>query len=79
MTPIERQTLFDMLRALPSDEFDFVIQRERVEPGKTFSEGAMNDLLDSIRLFVGARVMRRWDDTNEPPTALKVEVKVSVG
>lgn len=56
----------------------FEVARTRVEKGRTFSEDAMTQLGDEMIGFVTATTMARWDQTGEPPTALRVEMKVSV-
>jgi hypothetical protein len=38
----------------------------------------MEDLNESLMAWVGTRVMRRWEATHEPPSALRVTVTVEV-
>ena len=75
----DRADRFAALRAGASDEAVFEVRRERIQPGRSFSEDAMEDLIDEVTLFVGARLMARWDRTGEPPTVLRIHVKVDVG
>jgi hypothetical protein len=72
------QALFEVMMAIEGDEFDFEYSRGKIETGKTFSEAAMQNLRDQMITYVGTRVMRRWEKTGEPPTALRVEMRVLV-
>lgn len=64
--------------AIEGWEHEFELQRGSVQPGRTFSVEAMDDLLESLKLYVATRVQRRWEATGEPPTHLNVSVKVDV-
>jgi len=57
----------------------FEIERERLQAGKSFSGDSLDVLVASVTAWIGTRIMRRWNATNEPPTHLRVEVTVSVG
>lgn len=54
----------------------FVVERNPDTPGVSFSADAMDQLLQHVAAWIGTRVMRRWDATGEPPTALRVVVDV---
>jgi hypothetical protein len=68
--------LYNQFKDQPGDVFTWEVNRRLRQRGKTFSEEAMDDLFDMIRLFIGARIMNRWEQTKEPPTVLKVELTV---
>lgn len=57
---------------------EFRIERVRLDPGRSFSEEAMSNLVEDFAAWVGTRVMRRWDATGEPPTTLVVTLGVEV-
>jgi hypothetical protein len=75
MTPEER---FDDYRAGDSDEFTFKVERQTIQEGKSFSADAMDALLVELGTFIGGRIMARWDNTGEPPSVLRVDVRVEV-
>lgn len=55
------------------------VVRETITPGASFSSEAMDALVTSTALWVGTRIMRRWNETNVPPTVVRVTVTVDVG
>lgn len=61
------------------DDFEFVVERLREEPGKSFSGDAMAALVNEVSAFLGTRIMRRWEATNEPPSFVRVTMHVDVG
>ena len=75
---LSRKELYDAFRDGDSDECSFEVIRERIQPGKTFSEEALANMTQAIVLFIGGRIMARWEKTKEPPSILKVDVKVAV-
>ncbi len=70
------------IREADRDVMDFVMTRERPDPGKTFSREALQEFLDSMNAFVVARIANHWDRTGGEDSPgfsnLKVEVKVSL-
>lgn len=70
--------LYEAMMAIDAEAMEFEVMRETVEPGLTFSYEAMERLHNEVATFIGTRVMRRWNHTNEPPTALLVKVEVEV-
>lgn len=56
----------------------FAIERGHVEPGLTFSPDAVRALVANMTEFVLTQVAKRWQQTNEPPTALSVTVRCDV-
>lgn len=72
-----RQTLLDTFTKMESDSFEFKVERVSIQPGLTFSEGAMENLMWMLRAFIGGRMMYRWETTGEPPTALSVNITVN--
>jgi hypothetical protein len=56
----------------------FVIERGDVQPGRTFSDDAVRALVATMTEFVLTQVAVRWEQTNEPPTALTVTVRCDV-
>lgn len=75
MTVTEKYTLF---MSMDGESCDFEVERTVYQPGLSFSEVAMDELVQNIGLWVGTRIMRRWQATNEPPTVCKVAMKVDV-
>lgn len=60
------------------EEMTFAIERGHVEPGLTFSNDAVRALVANMTEFVLTQVAKRWEQANEPPTALSVTVKCDV-
>lgn len=56
----------------------FAIERGEVQPGLTFSPDAIRALVANMTEFVLTQVAKRWEQTNEPPTALSVTVRCDV-
>lgn len=54
------------------------VQREIVEEGRSFSAEALDHAAWTAKQWIGSRVMRRWNETGEPPTACKITVTVEV-
>ena len=57
----------------------FQIERTALAEGTSFSPEALTKFHDLITLYIGGRVMARWTRTKEPPTIIKVEIKIAVG
>ena len=66
-----------MLQA-SGEELRLRVERESIQPGRSFSEEAMNTLGLDMMTWVGTRLKRRWDQTGEPPTLLTVTLRVEV-
>ena len=62
--------------AMDGESAEFEVERETIQYGRSVSAAAMNTLLDSVGLFIGTRIMRRWEATNEPPTVVRVIITV---
>jgi len=73
MTPEEQWT--EMMSA-DGTELVVELHREHLQPGATFSEEAMDGLMSTLGVFIGTRVMRRWEATQEPPSVLRVSITV---
>lgn len=78
MTTEYREVLWPRMMEMDGTDLEMVIERETVERGASFSAVSMEALYDELICFVGTRIMRRWDQTSEPPTALRVEISVHV-
>lgn len=63
---------------MPDMDFDYELHKVSVQPGRSFSEEAIGELMEVVMIFIGTRVMQRWERTNEPPTFMRVSVKVEV-
>ena len=62
-----------------SNGLDVRAERAFIEPGRTLSEKAMKEMHLTITRFVLVRMLRRWQDTGEPPTVVTVHVTVDIG
>lgn len=62
--------------ALDGESFTWKMDREHIMEGATFSRIAMDALKLALISFVEARIMTRWDATNEPPSHLEVTIRV---
>jgi hypothetical protein len=67
----------DMI-GMEGDTIDLHVERETIEPGRSFSREAMEELGVQMSMWVATRVARRWDATDVPPTALKVTLIVEM-
>lgn len=61
-----------------SDSLDVKVERAFIEPGRTLSPEAVHLLNLTITRFMLARMLRRWDDTGEPPTMVAVHVDMDI-
>ena len=60
-----------MIRALlegQSDALAIELSRARVQAGRTFSEEAITEVVQTLQMFLMARLFRHWRDTGVPPT-----------
>ena len=64
--------------AMRSAVLVFDVQRERIQKGKTFSREVMNVVESRMMSWVEARVMARWVQTQEPPTVMRISLRVEV-
>lgn len=58
---------------------EYTVQRSSIQNARTFSEEAMNQLGQEMMLWTLSRIIRRWNDTDEPPTHVRVRIHVEVG
>jgi hypothetical protein len=63
---------------LDGPTLELVVERGHIEAGRTFSAEAMDTLNDDMATWVGTRITRRWERTQEPPTRLRVTITVDV-
>lgn len=75
-TEKSRETQWLEMLAIPGEELELVIARGTIQEGRSLSAEAIDTLSDQFLAFVCTRIVRRWDQTGEPPTVLRVEVKV---
>ena len=54
----------------------FTIKRERIQPGRTISREAMEQAMVLLTAFIEARIMLAWDQRNEPPTVVTIDITV---
>ena len=74
-----REELYDAFLEMDGSYIELVVERTRDQHGRSFSVEAMEGLNDQVITWIGTRIMRRWNATNEPPTLLRVELRVTVG
>jgi hypothetical protein len=77
--PTNKQEMWDRMLDMDGAAIDLSIEREVLQAHRTFSEVAMDQLVQQMATWVGTRVMRRWASTQEPPSALRVSLHVEVG
>jgi hypothetical protein len=58
------------------DSINFAIIKEREEPGKVFSQKALERFLHTIRLFIGGRIMAEFDKTQKCPEVTVVNIRI---
>lgn len=69
-------SLYDQFLKVDGDSYTFDVVRGEIEKGRTFSPEAIAELAENMTAYIMSRVIRRWDATNEPPTALSVNLSV---
>jgi len=77
MGELERMQMWPAFMDVDDDTLELVIERAQVVEGVTFSAAAMEQLHDQLLVYVGTRLMRRWEATDEPPTRLFVSITVT--
>jgi hypothetical protein len=58
------------------EEMSFVVYRTDPQPTVTFSEEAMVEVNEMMRLWVATRIWRRWRDDDIAPTRMRISVAV---
>lgn len=53
-------------------QFELVAGEEGFDPEK------IQALFDEIRLFISARIMRKWDDDAKPPRKVTVQISLDI-
>jgi hypothetical protein len=56
----------------------FTIERDSIQEGRTFSPDAVKSLVGEMTVFILSQVSKRWEQANEPPTALMVTLQCEV-
>lgn len=79
MNEHERAAMLAEMLTSDSDTMVFTVGRSEIEPGVSFSEPAMDALMENVSLWIGSRIIRRWEQTNEPPSIVTVNLVVTVG
>jgi len=74
-----RDRMVERFRRANTDEMTFRVKREEVQEGASFSAQAMDEILQQVNLFIGARMIERWERTGEPPTIMDVKVSMAFG
>jgi|TARA_B100000287_G_C20522546_1_gene737543 hypothetical protein len=54
------------------------LEKSEKEEGYTFSETAMENLLRSIKTFISAKMMKVWNDTDNPPIKMSISLEVKI-
>lgn len=70
---------YEILLDVDGNEIELTVEKLEVEFGRSFSADALSGLHDQMIAYVGTRIMRRWNETGEPPTFVRVEMRVTVG
>ena len=68
--------LYETMMQIDGPELELRVERTRIDPDASFSREAMDRLNVELATWVGTRIMRRWQATGDPPTALVVTIKV---
>lgn len=75
---VNAEEKFDRMMATDGESIEMEVTRATIEEGRSFSEEAMRELTHSMESWVVTRLLRRWDATGEPPTVVKVAMRVDV-
>jgi cytochrome P450 len=77
--PRGAEALWREMMMMDGAVIDLEVTRERVQAGRSFSPEAMEALTAEMTLWVATRIARRWEQTSEPPSVLRVTVTAEVG
>jgi hypothetical protein len=58
------------------DEISFSLSKNNFEPGKLFSQDALERFLRTIRLYIGGRIMGDYDKTKKEPEVCRVTITI---
>jgi hypothetical protein len=73
-----RQEMIEMYKALDEDQFQFAVEYMGPLPNeRTFSTDALDKVLEQMQMFIGARVLRRWKDTQQPPQRMTLTLTLN--
>lgn len=78
MSEEQAERMARMMRS-SNQTIELIVGRGSIQEGRSFSQEAIEELHADMVSWVGTRIMRRWERTQEPPTYLKVVVTVEVG
>ncbi len=77
MTRTEEKQLFNAFSdAECADTFHLAITKKREEPGRLFSQKALEQFLHTFRLFIGGRILGRFNETGKSPEVVVVHVRI---
>ena len=71
--------LYGQYLTLDSDEFRFSMERDDVDTNLTFSQEALHQIVQSINVFLGARICAHFEKTGIAPKKMTVDISISLG
>jgi hypothetical protein len=60
----------------PGDVLTYAVIRQRQEPGKVFSKGALSKAFHTIKLFIGGKILSNFYKTQKSPEVVVISVRV---
>lgn len=78
MTPAEMEAEVQRIYDIQGDTLKLDLSRQRHETGLTFSKEALDQYANTIATFVTTRVLRYWNERQEPPVRMQTYVTVGI-
>lgn len=73
---MSRQTLYDYYLSHEGTSMNFSIENQIRDPNRTFSEEAMEKVVDQVVAFIGARIMTQWNVIKRAPHQMNIRIEV---
>lgn len=67
---------YEPMKSMDGPTMIFTIRRVTIQDGRTFSEEALDGIIEGIRIWIGTRLMKSWDANGEPPVSMDITVTV---
>jgi predicted ATP-dependent serine protease len=75
----EQSDRYKAMLARSEDTLDLELRRSEIQSERTFSEAAVDEVIQDMATWLGTRLVRRWESTGEPPTFAHIILTVEVG
>lgn len=72
-------TMFREFEATKEDKLKIVLEKslEKLnQTNLTFSKQAVEDVVNTFRVFITAKILQSWNENSMPPTKITIEIEV---